>query len=238
MPCRPGRDKHFSPAPDTENGYNEDMPEAGTRQTNRLLAIGDIHGCLQQLTELLDRVAPTARDQVVFLGDYVDRGADSAGVIDLLIAFGARFPATVFLRGNHEQMFTDYLEGRDPTGFLLNGGLKTLASYHDRGLWPVPRNHRSFLDALVNSYETDDYIFVHAGLRPGLAVVDQDPNDLLWIRREFIDSDYDWGKPVVYGHTPCKEPFLTANRLGLDTGCVYGHRLTCCEVRTRQFWQA
>lgn len=212
---------------------NRDNPQQG-----RLLAIGDIHGCLRQLEELLGRVAPTDRDRVVFLGDYVDRGPDSAGVIDCLIEFGRTFPATVFLRGNHEQMFTDYLEGRDPAAFLLNGGLQTLGSYHDRGLWPIPRGHRDFLADLVDSYQVDDCIFVHAGLRPGVPLADQDPRDLLWIRREFIDSDYDWGKIVIYAHTPLEEPFLSETRMGLDTGCVYGRRLTCCEVRTRQCWQA
>ncbi len=214
------------------------MNNLTTRQPGRLFAIGDIHGCLQQLEELLTRVAPTGRDQVVFLGDYVDRGPASAGVIDYLIEFGRSFPATVFLRGNHEQMFTDYLDGLDPAVFLLNGGLETLNSYHDRGLWPVPQKHREFLDTLVNYYQTDDCIFVHAGLRPGVPLAEQDCSDLLWIRREFITSDYDWGKTVIYGHTPLEEPLLGETRLGLDTGCVYGRRLTCCEVRTRQFWQA
>jgi len=208
------------------------------RQQGRLLAIGDIHGCLQQLGELLSLVAPTSQDQVVFLGDYVDRGPDSAGVIDYLIEFGERFPATVFLRGNHEQMFTDYLGGLDPAAFLLNGGLKTLSSYHDRGLWPLPQSHHDFLDTLVNFYQTDDCIFVHAGLRPGVTLAEQDTSDLLWIRREFITSDYDWGKTVIYGHTPLEQPFLGETRLGIDTGCVYGRQLTCCEVRTKRFWQA
>jgi serine/threonine protein phosphatase 1 len=213
------------------------MNNLTTRQQGRLLAIGDIHGCLQQLEELLARVAPTFQDQMVFLGDYVDRGPASAGVLDSLIEFGRSFPATVFLRGNHEQMFADYLDGLDPAAFLLNGGLKTLGSYHERGLWPVPQSHRDFLDTLVDCYQTDDCIFVHAGLRPEVPIAEQDTSDLLWIRRDFIDSDYDWGKIVIYGHTPLEQPFLGETRLGLDTGCVYGHRLTCCDVRTRQLWQ-
>lgn len=213
------------------------MPNPLPITEGRLLAVGDIHGCLGQLAELIDRVAPTDRDQVVFLGDYVDRGPDSAGVIDYLINFSSSFPATVFLRGNHEQMFADYLEGRDPTAFLLNGGLKTLASYHNRGQWPVPAAHRSFLDRLRSYYETPEHIFVHAGLRPGIPLAEQDELDLAWIRREFISSEYDWGKAVVYGHTPLEEPYLSEKRLGLDTGCVYGRLLTCCEVRTRQLWQ-
>ena len=214
------------------------MQTTKTHRQGRLLAIGDIHGCLRQLEALLDRVAPAVEDQVVFLGDYVDRGPASAGVIDCLIEFGRSFPATVFLRGNHEQMFTDYLAGHDPSAFLLNGGLKTLNSYHDSRQWPIPHAHRTFLDNLVNYYQTDEYIFVHAGLRPGVPLAEQESSDLLWIRQDFINSDYDWGKTVVYGHTPLQEPYLTATRMGLDTGCVYGRQLTCCDVRSRQFWQA
>ena len=208
-----------------------------TRQQNRLLAIGDIHGCLDQLKELMKQVMPTSSDKIVFLGDYVDRGPASAGVIDYLIEFGAAFPTTVFLRGNHEQMFAEYLEGRGLSVFLMNGGLKTLSSYQDRGQWPIPSSHHTFLQALVNCYETEDYIFVHAGLRPDISLSEQSINDLIWIRQEFISSNHDWGKIVVYGHTPLDEPLLTETRIGLDTGCVYGRQLTCCDVRTRKIWQ-
>lgn len=204
---------------------------------DRLLAVGDIHGCLQQLEALMAAVVPTAADQVVFLGDYVDRGPDSAGVIDYLLKFAQALPATVFLRGNHEQMFAEYLEGHDPTAFLINGGTKTLDSYDRGGQWPLPAGHQNFLQGLVNSYETQDVIFVHAGLRPGVPLAEQCKSDMLWIRRDFIGTDYDWGKTVVYGHTPHTEPLITETRLGLDTGCVYGGRLTCCDVRSRRVWQ-
>ncbi|MGK2907583.1 MAG: metallophosphoesterase family protein [Desulfuromonadales bacterium] len=204
----------------------------------RLLAVGDIHGCLGQLSALMAKVAPVSGDQVVFLGDYVDRGPNSAGVIDYLITFNRTFPSTFFLRGNHEQMFIEYLDGHDPTAFLMNGGLKTLESYQNSGQWPIPSSHRIFLETLLNYYETEGCIFVHAGLRPGISLAGQDVSDLLWIRRDFINSGYDWGKTVVYGHTPLEEPLLAETRLGLDTGCVYGRQLTCCDVRTRQVWQA
>ena len=214
------------------------MQSYGAKAQGRLLAIGDIHGCLNQLNALLAQVAPTFGDQVIFLGDYVDRGPDSSRVIDYLIAFGKTLPSTVFLRGNHDQMFTDYLDGLEPTAFLMNGGLKTLSSYQNNGLWPIPASHRTFLETLHNSYETEGYIFVHAGLRPGVPLAKQEISDLLWIRREFVTSGYDWGKTVVYGHTPVEEPLLTETRMGLDTGCVYGRQLTCCDVRTRQVWQS
>ena len=135
-------------------------------------------------------------------------------------------------------MFVDYIDGHEPTIFLMNGGLKTLGSYQNNGQWPIPSFHRDFLEKLLNVYETKDHIFVHAGLRPGIPLAEQDMTDLLWIRREFITSDYDWGKTVVYGHTPLEAPLLTETRVGLDTGCVYGRQLTCCDVHTRQIWQA
>ncbi len=208
-----------------------------TQSPERLIAVGDIHGCLDQLKALMNQVNPSLADQVVFLGDYVDRGPASSCVIDYLLAFNKNFPATVFLRGNHEQMFSDYLEKCDPTTFLLNGGTHTLTSYKQAGNWPIPEAHRSFLRTLRNIYETEQHIFVHAGLRPGVSLANQDVGDLLWIRDEFINSDYDWGKTVVYGHTPRQEPLITKTRLALDTGCVYGRQLTACDVFSRQIWQ-
>jgi serine/threonine protein phosphatase 1 len=204
----------------------------------RLLALGDIHGCRRPLAALLEQVAPTADDRVVFLGDYIDRGPDSAGVIDDLLELRARFPETVFLRGNHEQMLLDVLAGGDPASFLFNGGGKTVASYRARNAWPPPAEHLAFFEQLPAWLVTERFIFVHAGLRPGLPVQGQLPDDLLWIRHEFLDSGHDWGKTVVFGHTPREEPLLTESRIGLDTGCVYGGRLTCCDVLSRQIWQS
>lgn len=208
------------------------------RPVSRLLAVGDIHGCLGPLRALLLVVAPTADDQLVFLGDYIDRGPASAEVIDELLALRERFPASVFLRGNHEQMLLDVLAGEDPDTFLGNGGGKTIASYRARGGWPPPVEHLAFFEQLPTLYATGAYIFVHAGLRPGLPPQEQRPADLLWIRQEFLTSDYAWGSTVVFGHTPRETPLLTAARIGLDTGCVYGGRLTCCDVLTGQIWQA
>ncbi|MBW2477303.1 MAG: serine/threonine protein phosphatase [Deltaproteobacteria bacterium] len=203
----------------------------------RLLAIGDIHGCLFELQDLLDQVNPQTEDRIVFLGDYVDRGPDSAGVISFLLALRDLFPQTVYLRGNHEQMFLDFLSGADPSLFLLNGGTETLNSYQNERLWPIPEAHRMFLETLDYSFETDDFIFAHAGLRPGLPLSEQSLEDLLWIRQDFLKSEYDWGKTVVFGHTPLKAPYQKNNRIGLDTGCVYGRSLTCCDVKNGQLWQ-
>jgi len=204
----------------------------------RLLAIGDIHGCRTQLQNLLSLVAPTAHDQLVFLGDYVDRGPDSAGVIEELLALRGQLPRTIFLRGNHEQMLLEVLDGGDPTIFVYNGGGRTIASYQALDRWPPPPSHQEFLRTLPTSYATGEFIFVHAGLRPGIAETDQHPDDLLWIRASFLDSSYDWGKTVVFGHTPFAQALLEKQRIGLDTGCVYGGRLTCCDVLTRRCWQS
>ena len=211
-------------------------PDKHDNANGRLLAIGDIHGCLDQLLALVARVKPAPNDRIVFLGDYIDRGPDSAGVIEHLIEFGAAFPQSVFLRGNHEQMFLDYLDGIDTINFLINGGTNTLNSYNAKGWLPVPDAHIAFLQNLSNYSICDDFIFVHAGLRPGVALDNQEERDLLWIRHEFINSDFDWGKTIVYGHTPLAEPLITSHRMGLDTGCVYGRQLTCCDVRSGKMW--
>ena len=206
--------------------------------SQRLLAVGDIHGCRAALRELLDRVAPTEDDQLVFLGDYIDRGPDSAGVVDDLLNLRDRLPGTVLLRGNHEQMLLDVLAGVSPLNFLVNGGGQTIASYRKGGGWPPPLAHQAFFASLLPLYASGDFIFVHAGLRPGIPLAEQSPDDLLWIREDFLTAEVDWGKTVVFGHTPLEKPLLTPERIGLDTGCVYGGRLTCCDVLTGRCWQS
>ncbi|PLX80456.1 MAG: serine/threonine protein phosphatase [Desulfuromonas sp.] len=205
----------------------------------RLLAIGDIHGCLDLLQQLLSEVAPTAEDQLVFLGDYIDRGPDSRSVIELLLQLQEQFPETVFLRGNHEQMLLDFLDGADSLSFLLNGGAATLKSYESKidEKPHIPENHLLFFNSLRTSYFYGDFIFVHAGLRPGLPIEQQAERDMLWIRGEFINSDFDWGKTVVFGHSPQPDVLKKKNMIGLDTGAVYNNRLTCCDLFTGRVWQ-
>lgn len=213
------------------------MPEEVTgKNGGRLLAVGDIHGCLDHLERLMARVEPTPADRVVFLGDYIDRGPDGRGVIDFLIDFGRRFPRSVFLKGNHEAMFLDFLAGRNQWLFLYNGGASTLESYREERGVRIPKEHLEFLSNLSLYHETEAFIFVHAGLRPGAPLNRQREKDLLWIREEFIDSPYDWGKTVVFGHTPRKEPLLGKSRICVDTGAVYGFFLSCCDVETRRCW--
>lgn len=209
---------------------------ADEEMQGRLLAVGDIHGCLDPLRQLMEQVRPMEEDRIVFLGDYIDRGPHSRGVIDYLLDLGRRFPRTVFLKGNHEAMFLDFLRGAPALPFLVNGGLATLRSYEMAEDSNLPREHRDFFEALLPLWQCRDFVFVHAGLRPQVPIDEQDEADLLWIRGEFMDSDYDWGKTVVFGHTPLLQPLLRPRRIGLDTGAVYGRALTCCEVRSRVLW--
>ena len=213
--------------------------------TGRILAIGDIHGCRDQLEKLLGRIAyDPAADTLVFVGDYIDRGPHSRGVIDTLLKLKASCPGMVCLKGNHEAMLLDYyLEGRGEQQFFWNGGLATLDSY---GLTPadirsgrgLPEDHLDFLRSLPLYHEAGDCLFVHAGLRPGVPLASQSPADLLWIRYEFIDSEADFGWTVIFGHTPLPAPLIEAHKIGIDTGAVYGGRLTCVELPSRKIYQA
>ncbi len=196
---------------------------------DRIFAIGDIHGCLSKLEDLLKRLPINWKaDILIFLGDYVDRGPESCQVLELLLALDSSYPGhIIFLKGNHEDMFLRYLDG-DLSGLYLSiGGAETLKSYPKGSNGPeIPGAHMDFLKNLRPYYETDHYIFVHAGLRPGLPLKKQDPSDLMWIRSEFIRSSYDWGKKVIFGHTPFSVPLIEKNKIGIDTGAVYGGRLT------------
>lgn len=214
------------------------MPQQKPKNQGRLLAVGDIHGCLDHLERLMEGVQPTEEDRLVFLGDYIDRGPNGKGVIDYLLDFSRRYPTSVFLKGNHEAMFLDFLAGRDQVLFLYNGGGTTLESYREEEGIRIPKAHLDFLEGLPASYETERFIFVHAGLRPGIPLEKQQEKDLLWIRDEFIASDYDWSKTVVFGHTPLREPLLEKNKIGIDTGAVYGYVLTCCDVEERHCWNS
>jgi serine/threonine protein phosphatase 1 len=209
----------------------------------RIFAIGDIHGYIGKLRELMDKIQPDPeQDQLVFLGDYIDRGPNAREVIDYILQIKKRFPNSVFLIGNHEFMFLEYLTYRkDPWTFLLNGGVETVHSYELTGDNPedrMPADHLAFLNGLRPYYETDDYIFVHAGLRDGVPLQEQTLDDLLWIRREFINSTHDYGKLVIFGHTPFPKPLVQPNKIGIDTGAGYGGMLTCIELPSRIFYSA
>ncbi len=208
-----------------------------------IYAIGDIHGNLELLERLLEKLQPDlAREQFVFMGDYIDRGRRPRGVVDYVLRLKNLAPAgqVVCLKGNHEAMFFNFLQGRDPELFLFNGGHSTLRDYWGEN-WEeleelvLPADHRLFFQELQLFYETPDYIFVHGGLRPGVPLAEQGEDDLLWIRGDFIMSLEDFGKKVVFGHTPFHQPLVMPNKIGIDTGAAYGNRLTCLKLPGEEF---
>lgn len=203
-------------------------------QAEQILAVGDLHGRCDLLEQVLGEMLPALPPptRLVFLGDYIDRGPASAQVVEALISLKAQRPGTVLLMGNHERMLLNALQGQDPAMFLANGGRETLESYGlgHRELHKLPAPHLELISSLALMHQTDDYIFVHAGLRPGVPLAEQQERDLLWIRWEFIDSPEDFGKTVVFGHTPFQSPLRRPHRIGIDTGAVYGNRLTCLKL--------
>lgn len=207
----------------------------------RVYAIGDSHGCADRLARLHDQIAadaacrPIARAVVVHLGDYVDRGPDSAGVLALLQAPRHGLEA-INLLGNHEQLMLDALdpmateEARDL--WLANGGRETLASYgasaRDPRSWlQVPDADLALLRSFRTSFAIGGYVFAHAGLLPGVPLDQQRTIDLLWIREPFLSWRGRLPTVVVHGHTPADAPQILPHRIGIDTGAVFGGPLTC-----------
>ena len=209
----------------------------------RVYAIGDIHGCARQLAALHGAIAddlarrPCPAPLLLHVGDYVDRGPDSRGVVARLAAGDPLSGVpTVNLMGNHEQTMIDALsgDGAAATDWMIGGGREALRSWGGdpdapRAAWPqaVPDAHLAFLRALVLQHREGAYLFVHAGIRPGVALERQARQDLLGIRQPFLYSEADFGVVIVHGHTPKPAPVLRPNRIGIDTGAVYGGRLTC-----------
>ena len=204
----------------------------GSRERGALYVIGDIHGCLTPLQRLLDKVGPGPGDELVFIGDYIDRGPQSREVVELVRGLPGR---TTFLIGNHEKMLLDYLEGKEQDLYLFNGGEETLQSYGKPLVIPEP--HLAFFKNLRPYYDTPGFLFVHAGLRPMVPLDRQTLEDLVWIRHEFFQFIGRFEKPVVFGHTPMREVLMREDRIGIDTGCVYGGKLTCLKLPDRQIIQ-
>jgi len=233
---------------------------ASTPEGVRIYAIGDIHGRLDLLEQLQAKIEADAKDAghlkiiQIFLGDYVDRGPDSKGVVDFMIKSIPSGWHRVCLKGNHETMVLKFL---DDATFLekwcRRGGLETLHSY-GAGLIKNPgdgdakkiqkkfakkltKAQRKFFANLKLSVEFGDYFFAHAGVRPDVALDAQTEDDLVWIRKEFITSNKDFGKVIVHGHTPIEQPEILPNRINLDTGAWMSGQLTCLvlEGDTRRF---
>jgi len=217
-----------------------------------IYAIGDIHGCLVQLRALLAQLPLAPEDEFVFLGDYIDRGPDSKGVLDYLIE--NRQPHWRFLRGNHEQLLLDWLESPNAVvtaNWLLNGGHQTLQSYvppekldevRGEGTYTelreyIPSAHVEFLKKLPLFYDTPDQFFCHAGVNLDKPLDAQDADDLLWIRKKFLQDPRPTPKLIVHGHTPVKETDVTKDRIDVDTGCVYGGTLTAIALPDRKLYQ-
>jgi len=175
-------------------------------------------------------------DTLLFIGDYIDRGPDSAGVVEHILGLRQWSDRIVCLMGNHERLLLDFLDGRDRGEYLINGGRETIESYGGQEAG-IPVDHFDFINSLSYYYETGEQIFVHAGLRDGRPLAEQDPSDLIWIREEFIHSTYDHGKTVIFGHTPTREPIVMANKIGIDTGAVFGGKLTCIEFPGAYLYQ-
>jgi len=228
----------------------------------RIYAIGDIHGRLDLLTRLHALIAADAaaaaadRRVLVYVGDYVDRGPHSSGVIDLLLDSPLPGFEAVHLLGNHEDAMLRFPDDITvgPT-WLYYGGVETLLSYEIElppGAWRderelrrlqgevrrrVPRRHVEFMRRMKMTHEEGDYLFVHAGIRPGVPIERQVREDLLWIRGEFLESRTDHGRMVVHGHTISPAPDVQPNRIGIDTGAFFSNRLTCLVLdgATRSF---
>ncbi len=210
----------------------------------RIFAVGDIHGCYEKLVELM-KILPWKKqngDLLLFIGDYVDRGTGSRDVVEFLVQLQKNGGDFVFLKGNHEKMLLDYyVDHKDQMLYIANGGAETIASYVEgaigRKAFELPKEHLHFLQTLQLYYETEDYIFVHAGLKDSVPLQEQSQEDLLWIREEFIYSVYDWNKRVVFGHTALETPFVSPGKIGIDTGAVYGNKLTAVELPAMRFYQ-
>jgi serine/threonine protein phosphatase 1 len=210
----------------------------------RVYAVGDVHGCDDRLAMMHRLIAadlaarPVAAPVVLHLGDYIDRGEASAAVIARLLApWPAPAPQIVNLMGNHEAMLLEALdsgEAEAATQWLANGGAETLASWGiSRRARPrdwlraIPPAHVAFLRGLGLRHLAGGYLFVHAGLRPGVPLERQSRHDMLWIREPFLSWSGELPSVVVHGHTPEHDVVVRANRIGVDTGAVLGGVLTC-----------
>ncbi|WP_299111125.1 metallophosphoesterase family protein [uncultured Bradyrhizobium sp.] len=238
---------------------SKSMPRRQIPEGRRVYAIGDIHGRLDLLDDLLATIAADhaarspAQQTLIFLGDLIDRGPHSAAVIDRVIALQRSEIDTRVLMGNHEEVFLKALNGSvDALRLLCRfGGHETILSYgmdeaaYNRADYTevlrdlsllVPDSHRAFLAQLEDRIEIGDYTFVHAGIRPGVALADQKANDLRWIRDDFIKSKADFGTCIVHGHTITPEVVERPNRIGIDTGAYATGRLSALALAAGERW--
>jgi serine/threonine protein phosphatase 1 len=211
--------------------------------------IGDIHGCCKELTCLIENLPLKQNDSLVFLGDYIDRGPDSRGVVSYLLDLQRDSSYEFsFLKGNHEAMLLSFLGlgGQYGEMFFYNGGVATLASYglstqnlsSEYALSAIPPAHIEFYKNLQNYHVVAPYLCVHAGIHPLKSLEEQSEAELLWIRNKFIYSSHPLPYTVLFGHTPQTDVFFDLPyKIGLDTGLVYGNKLSCLETEERVLYQ-
>lgn len=225
----------------------------------RAYVIGDVHGCFDQLERLLSQVEaelrerPAARTSIVFLGDLIDRGPASSRVLERLRTYSPSRASAHFIMGNHEEVMLRVLSGEADLlpSWLRFGGAETLRSYgidpsELRGLPPdelvrqlndaVPAAHIQFLETFADSITFGTYLFVHAGIRPGVDLAEQSQSDLRWIREPFLGDSTDHGFVVVHGHTITNEVEVTPNRIGIDTGAFRTGTLTALAIEGNRRW--
>ena len=228
------------------------LSDAKAPKNTRLYAIGDVHGCIEHLLKLHEQIRadlkkrPVEHYKIIHLGDYVDKGHASRSVIDFMVQLKQLDPNCIFLMGNHEEKFLNFLELPEKYGldFIKYGGSSTVKSY---GIslrrirktikalknvsklltQHVPKSHVKFLRDLEFSTTFGDYMFCHAGVRAGIQLKQQSEHDLIWIKQEFLDHKELYSKVIIHGHTPFKEPQVKKNRINVDTGAATLGTLTC-----------
>lgn len=205
----------------------------------RTLAIGDIHGCLKALETLADFVDFSPKDTIITLGDYIDRGPDSKGVIDYILNL-RKTHQVITLKGNHEAMMVNALtEYDDLMNWLLNGGIETLTSFGAVEFDQIPELYWEFLRSCQSYYETEDHIFVHAGLTPHLPLDEQSDDIMFWLRFNETAQHHS-EKIMICGHTPQRprKPTVKDHAICIDTGACNKGWLTCLDVDSGDYWQA
>lgn len=196
-----------------------------------IYAIGDIHGMSNQLKKMLDEIYKREPGIILTIGDYIDRGPDSKGVLDILIEGPQKEGFSfIHLMGNHEDMcihahLTKRIENWNH--WLMNGGDYTQKSFGNSIEESIPEKYLSWMNKLWIQYETDEYYFVHAGVQPGIDLDKQLRQDKLWIRHPFLSSKYDWGKRIIHGHTPNDQIVIRPNRICLDSAAFHSGILSC-----------
>jgi len=212
----------------------------------KIVAIGDVHGCIKSLEAMWKKLEPYQDYIHLFVGDYIDRGPDSKAVVDFLLDVKSE-RKTVFLRGNHEYMLLEALDRDSQRNWMLNGGKATLKSYGENAtVYDIPDDHIEFFKKTRLFYESEEYFFVHAGIPPTLTVEqsikDTSAHDyFLWGREHLNAFAPPWEKTVVFGHTPQQFPIQKRGMIGIDTGCVYNHsglgKLTAVRLPEKKFMQ-